>query len=260
MKAVKLRGCWSEGLIEKIENVGLFFRDSYEIGQEVSEIIGVQKYITPEPQDLSAKGGLPYGIPKTDEERFNNIKGLPFGEKVNISLKKDGQSISFYCVKEDGIWKTGVCGRTMEYKLDCNNNYTKNAAQYDVLNKLLAFCVKNDKSICIRGESTGLKIQGFKHNPDAGGELKLSLFSTYLVDERKYAYKGDKFYIFDIAEELGLPTVDLIEKDVVLTPELIEKYSEDLTEINGKPFEGVVINHQNGSFKCINKHYDSLKG
>ena len=75
----------------------------------------------------------------------------------------------------------------------------------------------------------------------------------------RYATKCEKYYIFDLARELELPAVPILEKDVILTPELIKKYSDDLTEINGNLFEGVVINLPGGSFKVINKYYDSKK-
>ena len=58
---------------------------------------------------------------------------------------------------------------------------------------------------------------------------------------------------------MGLPTVPLLERDVPLTRELIAKYTEGLTEVNGQPFEGVVINWASGSCKAINKHYDAKK-
>ena len=54
-------------------------------------------------------------------------------------------------------------------------------------------------------------------------------------------------------------TAPMIEKDSVLTQELVQKYAEDLKELYGMPFEGVVIQHAGGSFKVINKHYDASK-
>jgi len=58
---------------------------------------------------------------------------------------------------------------------------------------------------------------------------------------------------------MELPTVPVLEKDVILTRELIAKYDEGIETIDGQPFEGVVINWRGGSFKVINKHYDSKK-
>ncbi len=154
-------------------------------------------------------------------------------------------------------WKGSVGGRSFLYDLDCDNNYTKNERQYDVLNKLAAFCQAKGVSLCIRGESHGAGIQKSAVNPHAKLPLALAFYSTWLIDERRYARKGDPYYIFDIAPQMGLPTVPLLEKDVPLTRELIAKYAEGLTEVNGQPFEGVVINHSRGSFKVINLDFDS---
>jgi RNA ligase (TIGR02306 family) len=89
-KAIRLRGEWSEGIVLPLTT---FFEQNKNVfldGYEVSELIGVTKYNPPAPQDLNAKGPLPFGIPKTDEERFNNIENLPFGELVDVTLKVDG--------------------------------------------------------------------------------------------------------------------------------------------------------------------------
>ena len=118
--------------------------------------------------------------------------------------------------------------------------------------------------MALRGEQYGQGIQKGAHNPHSKLPLDLALFSTWLIEERQYARKGHPLYIHNLAPELGLPTVPLLEKDVILTPELIRKYSEELEtiSINGappQPFEGVVINHAGGSFKVINLHFDARK-
>lgn len=53
---------------------------------------------------------------------------------------------------------------------------------------------------------------------------------------------------------MGLLHVPVLDR-AILTKELIEKYEND-PELG---FEGVVISHSKGSFKVINKAYDSKK-
>jgi RNA ligase (TIGR02306 family) len=267
IKAVKLRGEWSEGIIVPIEILPQevqaklsqrFAPEGEGIGSDVSDILGVTHYEPPAPQDLKAKGGLPYGIPKTDEERFENwYKRLPFGEKVDIQLKIDGQSCSYYYdIKTE---KFGVLGRSLELHEIFENNYTAHIERYDIKNKLTQFCLKENASICVRGESYGGGIQGSGINPHGQGPKGWAMFSVYLMDERRYAEKGDRFYFKNIAAELDLPIADMIEEDVELTQELLEKYSTGITQLNGKAFEGVVVKTKDTSFKIINKHYDSKK-
>ncbi len=259
VKAIKLRGTWSEGVVESLQNVG--YTGPVEIGLEISEAIGVVKYEPALPQDLNAVGVYGNGIPKTDESRWNQVRDLPWGELVDVTLKIDGQSWSAFTKldRENRKIEEGVGGRSFLYQLDCINNYTQNQANYDVLNKLRRLCLDKDISLCIRGEQYGHGIQKGKHNPHAQLNLNLAFFSTWLIDERRYATKGHPHYIFDLAPKLELPTVPMIERDVPLTPELIQKYAKDLTILNGLPFEGVVINHKNGSFKVISLDYDSKK-
>lgn len=284
IKAVKLRGEWSEGILcnrEVLKGVvdeSLFVES--RVGADVSELLNVKHYEPPMPQDLSAKGLLPFGIPKTDEERWENmVDRLPFGEKVDITLKVDGQSFSAYYKVDTDVF--GVLGRTMEYKLDCQNNYTAQIQRYDLENKLRNFCKKHNVSLCIRGESYGNGIQKGEHNPHSSKPAGLAIFSVYLINERRYARKGDPFYFPLVCKEMDLPSVKIVQSDVELTEDLIKYYSSTLVLIDGDPFEGVVVNHgaytkkiqidnegfsgtvdyngDAGSFKIINKNYDMRK-
>lgn len=261
IKAVKLRGEWSEGVIIPFEAVPediyqkLYF--SYGVGEEVSEVIGITHYEPPQPQDLSAKGGLPLGIPKTDEERFENLKYLPYGEIVDVQLKIDGQSCSYYYNYETKEF--GVLGRSLEIKPDAVNRYTENVAQYEIENKLRAYGEAQGLSLVIRGESFGAGLQGHEHNPHAKMNRGWAMFSVFLIKEHEYAEKGHRYYFKNVAEDMELPIAPMIEENVQLTEELVKKYSVGITELNGKPFEGVVIKTTKDTFKIINKNYDSNK-
>jgi RNA ligase (TIGR02306 family) len=259
-KAIKLRQVWSEGIIETLERVG--YTGPIEIGRDIGPDIGVTHYDPPLPQDLAAKGLLPFGIPKTDEERVEGLDQVPWGEKVDIFRKIDGQSASYYWyVDSDNVEHRGVLGRTLEFKTDAVNNYTQNQANHDIINKVSAFCRRHGlRGLCVRGESYGAGINKSSPNQDAKEPLSWAMFSVYLIDERRYARKGHPLYFLDIAGELGLPTVPLLDKDVEFTPALVAKYATEIETIDGKYFEGVVTQGAFGSCKIINKPYDAKKG
>ena len=169
VKAIRLRGEWSFGIVESFFNVGLDV-NQFKENDDLTEVLQITKYEPPVPQDLNAKGLLPYGIPKTDEERYQSLDFIRYGEIVDVTRKMDGQSFSAYCkLNEDKSIIAGICGRTMEYKLDSINNYTLNEKKYNVLEKLKGFCLANNISLCIRGEQTGSNIQ------------KSSLFPLYFI-------------------------------------------------------------------------------
>lgn len=270
VRAIKIRGCFSMGIIERLDLLkSLLNHDGYNItldlvkkgqnfiGSGVDKVLGITKYEIPAPQDLQAKGNLPYQIPKTDESNWQGIRNLDkyLGQIVDISLKCDGSSTSFYY--KDGAF--GCLSRSLEIKPECENKYTHHIAKLDLYTKLASYCETHKVNLCLRGESYGTGIQNLKNNPHSKLPLNIAFYSVWLIDEMRYAGKGDKHYFVNVCKELGLPYVDILEENVKLTYELIKKYDEKLDKVNGQPFEGVVVKGTDFSFKIINKHYDSKK-
>lgn len=268
VKSVRLRGSWSMGIVESLSILAKETGSvvGHTAGMDVTDWLGVTKYEAPHPQDLAASGPYGYGIPKTDEERWQSLESIPYGEPCDVTLKIDGQSWSavYYLTNApDHVMcpadVSAIGGRSFLYKLDADNNYTRNERQHNVLAKLEAFCQRHNVSLCIRGEQFGHGIQKGNHNPHSKLPLGLAFYSAWLIDEHRYARKGEPFYLFDVAQQMGLPTVPVLERNVILTPELIQRYDEGLERVNGQPFEGVVVQWRGGSFKIINKHYDAKK-
>jgi tRNA-binding EMAP/Myf-like protein len=74
VKAMKLRGIWSFGIVMSPYDVCDLSDLKYllmpvNIGKDIADRIGVTKYEAPASQALDAKGPLPFGLNKTDEER-----------------------------------------------------------------------------------------------------------------------------------------------------------------------------------------------
>lgn len=256
VKAIKLRGEWSFGIVEDTAILQQYFPvPPFAEHRDITKVLGVTKYEAPIPQDLNAKGGLPFGICKTDEDRWQNLDlSKYFGKSVDISLKVDGQSFTAYC--NDG--QIGVCGRTMEYKLENENTFTRNFAKYNLAELLKSYCEKHKVNIALRGEQYGSGIQGHGNNPHSNQPLGLMFFSCWDIDNRRYFSPGDRHYYRNVCNELGLPMVNLLESDVEFTQEIIEKY-QNLSNLLGIPFEGVVVVGDGFSFKIINLNYDSRK-
>ena len=260
VKAIKLRGEWSFGIVERLDILteSLYSFEKWhnftpqEEGEDVTEVLGVTKYEAPQPQDLDAKGGLPHGIPKTDEERYQNLRLDKFlGCEVDVTVKIDGQSFTAYC--KDG--EVGVCGRTMQYGLDRDNNFTRTFKNFDLADKLRTYCKRWGVNIALRGEQYGGGIQNSTNNPHAKRPLGVMFFNCWDIDNRRYFKPGEQHYYVNVCENLGLPMVPMLYENTILTEGLIKKLQNN-TELN---FEGVVIKGQFGSFKVINLHYDSKK-
>lgn len=265
VKAIKLRGVWSFGIVMcpwKMEDLrdhlkGLLIPD--RLGADISDLIGVTKYEPPMPQDLSGAGYLPTGLPKTDEERYQNLlDSLPYGKRVQVTLKIDGQSATYYCKRSDNGWETNVCSRSLVIKPEAENNYTRIAAKYNIIEKLRAYCETHNVSLALRGEVYGQGIQAFDGNPHAKLPLNFAAFSVYNMDRNQYEGPSDPHYYTKVAAALDIPVVPLIE-DTLLTRQLIDKYSTGIDKIDGKRFEGVVLKYDEGSCKVINLAYDERK-
>jgi tRNA-binding EMAP/Myf-like protein len=71
VKACKLRGEWSFGIALPLSTWAdkVDILSKLNVGVEIGDFLGITKWEPPMPQDLSAAGVLPRGIPKTDEER-----------------------------------------------------------------------------------------------------------------------------------------------------------------------------------------------
>jgi RNA ligase (TIGR02306 family) len=264
VRATKLRGEWSFGVVMPFS---AFFDGMQPVhtlapGCEVSHLIGVTKYEPAQPQHLDAMGYPPTGLPKTDEERYQNLDGLlPYGERVDITLKIDGQSATYYCKMnaDTGEYETGICSRSLRLKPECQNNYTRAEARYNILAKLKEYCVHHSIGLAIRGEVYGAGIQAFVGNPHATGAVNFALFSVWNFDTHAYECIADSHYYANLGYALNIPCVPCIEKDVILTPDIVKYYAQDIDHIDDKPFEGVVVKHNSGSFKVLNLSYDSLK-
>jgi RNA ligase (TIGR02306 family) len=274
VRAIKLRGEWSFGIVMGLTEVDSSVDlSTVEVGTDISAHIGVFKYEPPAPTSLDAKGNLPYNIQKTDEERFQNlIDKLPMGERVDVTLKIDGQSATYYAHKDPstGEWTTGVTSRTLEIKPESNNNYTRIEKKYNIMSKLLEYCKANDVSLALRGEIYGNNIQNFSKNPHAKGPLDFAVFSVFNFNTMRHENPSSLFFSAKVAKALEIPHVPFVQEaqsttdhvhttQQILSEELINFYQKQINQIDGKPFEGVVVRHEKGSFKIINLDYDSNK-
>lgn len=223
-------------------------KDNPMIGEDVTELFGVTKYIKPIPPSLAgkAKGNFPSFIPRTDEpnwQRSEDLIALLKGKPYYITEKADGSSTTAY------KWKGqfGVCSRNLELIEDANNGYWQIALRYKLAELL-------PEGYAIQWETCGPKIQG---NPMGLKQIEGCAFNVYDISAQRYLELAD---FCDFCENLKFPKVNIIK----IWPEYEE---EDLnlwakgTYTNGKEREGIVIRSQDYidgkiiSFKAINLDY-----
>lgn len=157
LRTVKLRGQLSQGLLISC-GVALPFT-SYEEGFDVSELLNIRKYEAPVSAALAGevKGMFPSRIPKTDQERVQNLTAeLAEWQAENLTWevteKLDGSSMTCFVI--DG--EVGVCSRNLELRPNKDNSLWRAAYKYDLPAKLSTV----GRNIAIQGELIGNGIQG----------------------------------------------------------------------------------------------------
>jgi RNA ligase (TIGR02306 family) len=250
LRTVKLRGQVSQGLILPIHVLPL--GEMVREGQDVTEMLGIVKYEPPIPAELAGKvkGGFPSFIPKTDEERIQNLT-KEFEEfkdkKFYVTEKLDGSSATFYF--KDGVF--GVCSRNLELLETEDNTFWKVARQMDLENKMREFGI----NISLQGELIGEGIQG---NPYKIKGQTVKFFNLFDIDLQQY----HTYSMLDavVRVQFGLDTVPVLETYFTLpdTIEEILKFAEGKSVLNPNfDREGVVIRSvdRKVSFKAISNQF-----
>lgn len=234
VRTVRLRGQVSQGLCLPLD---VLPEGNYEVGDEVTELLGVTKYEPPIPAVLNGevKGAFPGFLEKTDETRVQVLQEILTkfkGVRTVITEKLDGTSSTFYLNRDE----FGACSRGLELLEDDKNTYWKMAHKYDIESKLR----KLGRNIALQGEIIGASIQKNKYGLE-NSERDLRLFNIYDIDKSEYL--GHKEFT-ELAEQLEIPTVPVIDENFELIDNIDElvELSKGRSMLNKKIHrEGVVI-------------------
>ncbi len=246
LKTIKLRGQISQGLAlqlsvfpvlspyapihdmdDVIPNI-----DQYPISADISEELGIVKYELPIPAHLSGKvkGAFPGFIPKTDEERVQNLGEVIDklqGETFYITEKLDGSSATFY--KKDGEF--GVCSRNLELIDTPENTLWGIARRYNLANIIADGYV-------IQGEIIG---EGIQKNSLKQSKQDIYVFNVYNINELRYL---DFEEFVDFCDKSNLKTVPIVEKEYILDADVngLLNYAEGKSRLNSNvEREGIVL-------------------
>lgn len=261
LKNIKLRGEYSSGLVIPIIEFPLQF-ESLDVGDDVTEILGIQKYIKEIPANLSGEtlGDFPTNIiSKTDEDNGLNDPNLVekvFNHESHITItqKLDGSSITL--IVENGEL-TQVCTRNLSKKETENNTFWKAARK---------LTIPQDWTGTIQGELCG---NGIQRNQLKLEDVKIFVFQ--ISQDKKYmTYEDMKNFC---ESSLHCDVVPLVSKlEVAATVKLWTNPLQKLQELadtqkysSGLEGEGIVVrpsSYPKGyssrrplGFKLINRNY-----
>lgn len=269
LRTVKLRGQISQGLLLPVYNdiTGTYLMiytdetGEYSLsvveGDDVSEALGIQKWEAPISAQLAGevRGEFPSFIPKTDQERIQNLTTeLEDWKREKLSWevteKMDGSSMTVYVKGDD----SGVCSRNLNLKDVEANSLWRVAKQNMLIEKLRS----TGRNLALQGEIVGEGIQ--KNRYKIRGQ-DFYLFDIYDIDAGKYLTPTERR---ELAKALDIKHVPVLKTDEVLevcTSEHILKWAEGVATWGGMEREGIVFkcNEREVSFKAISNVY-LLKG
>lgn len=259
LRTIKLKKQVSQGLALPIteewpSNVGT----EYALGEDVTDVLGVTKWEPPIPADLSGKvkGGFPGFIPKTDEERVQNLvenfdRWKKEGVHFVIQEKLDGSSCTMY-LKDNQF---GVCSRNYDLEETEDNTFWKVARQLRIEDKLRAFSdTMGISNIAIQGELIG---EGIQKNLYGIKGQTVRLFNFFNIDDSKYSNK----LLTMFKHHYGIETVPEIVRTTLSEFETVEdllKYAEGKSALNEKQErEGIVLKTEDNTihFKAISNKF-----
>ena len=194
LRTVKLRGQVSQGLLLplNVDIAGGPFNCGYGLcvlglkcGDDVTEVLGIQKWEAPVPAQLAGdvEGAFPSFIPKTDQERCQNLHKEIFTDHYNesyeVTTKLDGTSCTIFI----NDWKIGVCSRNWELKETEGNTLWRVARAQGVIDALIKLNELDGCNLAIQGEVIGEGIQG---NPEQLNGQEFYVFDVYNIDAGRY--------------------------------------------------------------------------
>lgn len=274
VKTIRLRGEYSSGIAISVDKVFSHISradardweaDNVKLTSEfpgafLSGKYGIVHWEAPigNVGDLSSKGGLPYGLPKTDEENYQNLKecDIPYGQTVLLTKKLDGTSTTIIAFP-DGRFH--VCTRSNDLLTTADNVW--NRAAKPVVPLALAWAKAKNRPLVLRGETCAPTMQKFSFNKDKDVPVPtFNLYGVMMLDETDYAKKnglyGTPYHFLTIAKEIKeitgqeVKTVPILG-EAVLTKELLQEYRDKPLEFG----EGIVINAATTHFKCKSLAY-----
>ena len=236
IRTVRLRGQISQGIAFPTSILpDAFTFMPLEEGKDVTDVLGIEKFIPQIPADLAGtvKGPFPSFIPKTDETRVQVLQDVLMrhkGKFCYVTEKVDGTSVTYY-IKDGGF---GACSRNLELIETPDNTIWKMARLLKIEEKLKGL----GYNVAVQGELIGPGIQ--KNNLKIP-ERAVLFFNAFDIDKFRYLNFSEfvNFY-----EQIGLPTVPIIQKGYELEDSidaLVEK-SKGFSILNEKVMrEGIVI-------------------
>lgn len=267
VRTVRLAGQISQGIVMKLDDfkADIDLADSLEVSlddvldiKHYDELLDSLSHILGKGAPIEQRGSFPSFVPKTDEERLQNLPEY-FEEhkdtEFEVSVKYDGSSMSVgYSPTNFPDEPFFVCSRNFMLKTDNDNNFCRVAKKLNLREILEKYYKFDGLELCLQGELVGPKVNG---NRDKHKEHNFFVFRIYDITNKRFLTPNKRF---DICYLEGIPHVPTIAQGKCFSHmTTIEDFirQTQLKSKNGNPIEGMVYKSLDGevSFKVINPDY-----
>ena len=265
IKTVKLRGVISQGLLLPLSDFPEL--SGCGVGADVSSILHIEHY-----DELAApfrhehgvfvarsesRGEFPSFIPKTDEERIQNLVEYfetMKGKRFEVTSKDDGTSMTVYyapSLHEEDPFR--VCSRNQDLKRSNENSLWKIANTYELESKLKSL----GRELAFQGELVGPGVNG---NRDLYKEHEWHVFRIWDIARACFLEASERRAL---CAELKIPHVPVIEEECPVfdryrTLDELLSYAEGQT-VHGHEREGLVFKEIGTevpvTFKAVSNRY-----
>lgn len=259
LKTIRLRGQLSQGLLLPLTVCTMIDSLLFE-GLDVTLPLGIVKWEKPVPAQLAGliRGNFPTAIPKTDQERCQNLvkeihAAIEAGLTFEVTEKLEGSSMTCYLI--DGEF--GVCSRNLDLKRDENNSFWATAIRDDIEGKMRAVGPNPGEvwNFAIQGELIGPGIQG---NIYKMSRTEFFVFDVYDIKRGEFLKPDERR---SLIKTMGLKHAPVLSTERPLAPvAMLLDWADGMSvmgDISGPLREGLVFKQAGGgmSFKAISNKY-----
>lgn len=254
LRTVRLRGQLSQGLILGLD--ALPAGAQVQEGDDVTELLGVQKYEAPIPANLAGetRGLFPSLVPKTDQERIQNLSAelaqwAQEGLEWEVTEKLEGASCTWAWL-DDGLH---VCSRNLDLRETADNSLWRVAREHDIEAKLQQLFA--GRQLALQGELVGSGVQG---NIYRMTRQEFFLFDVYDVVKGEYLRPQERQAVCKALGIKHVPIIGTFKLDASTSMQALLTMADGPSALRkeqareGLVFKGV---SHGASFKAISNKY-----
>lgn len=260
LKTIKLRGQLSQGLLIPLAEINQHFTATphWSEDEDVTEILGIKKWEKAIPAQLAgvARGNFPTRIPKTDQERVQNLRKEIAASQYfvfEVTEKLEGSSMTVYRMAnpETGEMEFGVCSRNLNLKEVEGNSFWDVARADDIEARMMA--VDPYWDFAIQGELVGPGVQG---NIYGLTKPTFYVFDVYNIQKGEYLPPAARRTLIEQMELNHVPVLDA-NYVMIANVESLINMAEGESTLAKTEREGIVFKQVDGgmTFKSISNKY-----